>query len=171
MLGDGASEYLHLIFLNSSSFSFSLGSVEHSFCLVFFFIWLEDLRDNWNPAGNIFGVPRWEGEIGWRWGWVEATSHPTGDECQLLRFGGGLLWLLWEPHIDAVSVIFLLPIAINSLTLKYYHDCCSLNKYPVLLKKKPSAVKCCSRVRQAGSSQQIPLPHTSPVWVWPGFKQ
>lgn len=100
----------------------------------FFFssIWLEDLRDNWNPAGNIssiFGIHRWEREIGWRGG-LEATSQPTGDECWLLRFGGVLLW---EPHIDAVSVIFLFPTEINYLTLKYYHGCCSLNKYPVSL--------------------------------------
>lgn len=55
-------------------FSFSFGSVKHSYFL--FSIWLEDLSDNWNPAGNttrIFGVHRWEGGIGWR-GWVKATS-------------------------------------------------------------------------------------------------
>jgi len=33
--GDGASQYLHLIFLNISYFSFSLGSVKHSYNFFF----------------------------------------------------------------------------------------------------------------------------------------
>lgn len=39
--GDGASQYLHLIFLNISYFSFSLGSVKHNF---YFFFFLFDLK-------------------------------------------------------------------------------------------------------------------------------
>lgn len=95
--------------------------------------------------------------------WGHLSFQPTGDECQLLTFGGALLW---EPHMDAVSVIFLLPIEINYLTLKYYHGCCSLNKYSVSLRKShqlQSAAPGSATSRQGWEQPNPSAPHQPTV--------
>lgn len=141
---EGASQYLHLIFLSILYFSFSLSPVRHSLFVSFFLsffqfdfkIWVisKNLQEMLlSPLGSAAGREENKGCRGWVW-----TTAPfsCSDGCQLLRFWGILLWLLSEPHIDAVSVIFLLPTERIYLTLKCYRACSSLNKHPVFLNKR-----------------------------------
>lgn len=154
--GDGASQYLHLIFWNILSFSFSFGSLKHNYYIFFSFdlkIWvitkaLQEMQlaslgsaDGGGGFGQtLLSAYRRSMSAAWIWRHVAVGASHWCCQC----------------HIPVPHWKELLDFEVLSWLLLFKQISC-------LSEQKPWAVKYCSKAghlqARLGSSQQTPLPY------------